>query len=346
MVGRRGRRRAIVRGEDQAHAGLPAAWRRQASATSASGSASWATASRRPRRAAARRSSAVPPLRGGQRVVRVAEDASRPAAQHRRGEHGVSPAAPPRLTSRPPGRRAPARPRWPRRRTPGRGRRRRRPAGASAAARPARRRRRRARRPRRRPAGRARSAPPRRPADRHHPAGAQRAGPRRRPTWPTAPPAPSTSTRSPGCSPARQVSAIQAATPDSPSAAAAASGTPSAQRDEVVVAGRRSARPGAVAGRHPGRGGEEHPRARRAAGRSSLDHADALHAGHVGHRRRPEVRGAGRAEQVERHDRCGGHPDQRPARRPAAGRGGRRGTAAARGSCRTAARTAQVAMSG
>ncbi len=45
------------------------------------------------------------------------------------------------------------------------------------------------------------------------------------PAWPTAPPPPSTSTRSPGCSRARQLSAIQAATPDSPKAAAISSGT-------------------------------------------------------------------------------------------------------------------------
>ena len=47
----------------------------------------------------------------------------------------------------------------------------------------------------------------------------------------------------------------------------------------------------------------------------SLDHADALHARHVGHLRLAEVRRARGAEQVQRHDRRRGHPHQHPAGR-------------------------------
>ena len=66
-------------------------------------------------------------------------------------------------------------------------------------------------------------------------------------------------TVSPGCSPARQLSAIQAATPDSPMAATAASGTACLNRNHVVVRDGAPLRETAVAGGHPGLTGEEHP---------------------------------------------------------------------------------------
>ena len=120
-------------------------------------------------------------------------------------------------------------------------------------------------------------------------------------TWPTAPLAPSTTTRSPDCSPARQVSDIQAAIAEVPSAATAASetsaliGTRSACRTV-----HRSARLPST-GRHPGRGREPDPLAGGEVGRGP-DDSDALHAGDVRQRLPTEVRRTAGAEQVERND--------------------------------------------
>ena len=171
----------------------------------------------RPRRARATAVERGPPLLGRQRVVRVAEDGGGAAAQHGGGELARRRRTRrPRLTSRPPVGQHPG----------GRGRRDAedrvdddvgaaadgvlRAAAVSASTSPV--------------SGTTASAPgPPRPLLRPPPTG-RRATTRPAPSsfaaptaaWPTAPPAPSTSTRSPGCSRARSVSAIQAATPDMP----------------------------------------------------------------------------------------------------------------------------------
>ena len=174
------------------------------------------------------------PLLGGDRVVGVAEDAQarpRRAAEENSAE---SEAEPPRLTSRPPGPRASAAAAAARRRR-GRsphppGRPPRRPVGRSARPAP---RRDPARPPRARPlAGPATAASERTTATTRR--GAELPG-HGEATWPTTPLAPSTTTRSPDRSPARQVRAIQAAMPEVPIAATAASGTSGADRDQVGV---------------------------------------------------------------------------------------------------------------
>ena len=80
----------------------------------------------------------------------------------------------------------------------------------------------------------------------------------------------------------------------------------------------------AVTGPHPGRGEEPDPGADRVGARG-LHHTDALATRHVRRCRHTEVRRARGAEQVQRHDRRRGHPDQRRA-----GRGPRRGVLAVR----------------
>ena len=65
----------------------------------------------------------------------------------------------------------------------------------------------------------------------------------------------------------------------------------------------------AVAGTHPGGGGEPDPAAGGELRRLS-DDPDSLHTGHVRQRLLPEVGGAAGAEQVERHDGGGGHLDE------------------------------------
>ena len=121
-------------------------------------------------------------------------------------------------------------------------------------------------------------------------------------TWPTTPPAPRTSTRSPARSPPRQVSAIQAATDDSPSAAAVGVLDAFGQRHDVVLGHGCHLGEAAVTGPHPGVGVEPDAGAGRHAV-PGLDDADTLDAGDVGQCRRTEVRRAARAQQVERGDR-------------------------------------------
>ncbi len=147
------------------------------------------------------------------------------------------------------------------------------------------------------------------------------------PACPTIPPAPSTSTCSPAASSPRQVSAIHAATAERPSAATStgsASGGSATTSDSGTAAVRAHA---AVARLHACRGGEPDERARRDRGGAALHDADALHARHVRGLGAAEVGRAGRAEQVERGDRCRAHA--RRAARPRPRRAGRARRAAA-----------------
>ena len=282
----------------------------------------------------------VPALRGGQRVVRVAEDARATgcAAPPRRR----TPRRPTRCRGSPAGRRRASDPRRrPSRRcrTPGRRRRRRRRPAASPVARSsssdvvgA--------------AATTASARPRGPG----------AAPRPSAARPTTRPAPSSARgadRRPGRPPRRP----RARAPARP-AAAGPPGQRHPRRDrgepERGDQRRRGRRPPAAPGRRrrrrsssarlpsPGAIPAEvanHTRVPGATAADALDHADPLHPGHVGHGRRPEVRRAGGAEQVERHDRRGGHPHQRSAPARAA-----TGSAVAAGRCSTAARSARAAV--
>ena len=126
------------------------------------------------------------------------------------------------------------------------------------------------------------------------------------PACPTAPPPPSTSTRSAAASRALQVSAIQAATPESPSAAASGSETSAAMGTTSTSGTAHSSARDAVAGLHAGRREEPHPAPGLEGGRR-LHRADALTTRYV---RRPwdaEVRRTARAQQVERHHRGSRH---------------------------------------
>ena len=128
---------------------------------------------------------------------------------------------------------------------------------------------------------------------------------------------------------------MYAAIADSPSAAISVGSAPVGQRHQV---GRRDGgRLGhaAVAGCHPGGHREPH--------RLPVDGPDALHARDVRRPRHPEVRRARGAEQVERRDRCRGHPDQHLARRRARARLGRPRRAARRGVCSSTARIVRPA---
>ena len=126
--------------------------------------------------------------------------------------------------------------------------------------------------------------------------------------WPTAPPPPSTTTRSPGRKPARQVRHIQPATAESPSAARAASSIPASTGTRSASATEHNCASEPSPASHPRRGREPHPLPGQAAA------PDPLHAGDIRRRRPPEVGRTRSAQHVQRHDRGGRHPHQRPAR--------------------------------
>ena len=326
---------------------VPAAIVRHSSATSARGRETWATARRPSAACPGDLGDRVPALLGGERVVGVAEDLQRPAAQHRGGPRRLVGHRAAEVDQAPARGRAPGSGR-------GRGRtddrvdddvdgpagtsreqgrhlvgvvvqerrpRRRRPRGPGRRARPD------GRRPTTRAGAQHRGRPDRRLADRS----ARRRG--RAPSRPAAAP------------PARSAH-IQAATADSPSAATSVS----SGRRRRSAPGRRRATahrsamlpsPGAIPARSRTRPGSP-------AGSASECSTTPTPwtPGTYGHRRRTEVRRTGRAQQVERYD---GRGVTRTSARPGAGSG--IGVLADPGGVagvwtRRRARHPQVAMSG
>ena len=176
-----------------------------------------------------------------------------------------------------------------------------------------------------RPAGPAHRDHPRRPSSRAAPTA----------TWPTAPPAPRTTTRSPACSRARQVSAIQRRPPRGrapPLRRPAGRG----EGHQVGVGDPAPLGQAAVARRHPGRGREPDPGTGRVDGGVG-HHSHALHTGHVaappaGRSRRCPRRTAGPAARPGRRS-----PAPASARAPAPGPGGPPRTARSPAPARTAA---------
>lgn len=134
-----------------------------------------------------------------------------------------------------------------------------------------------------------------------------RRAPSRSAAPPTTPPAPSTSTCSPGCSAASQRTDVQAAT-DRPSAATRVSSTLSARgsaRRRAQLRARPCCRRPAASRRW--RGPYPCPGRHRGA---FADQADAVHTRDVRQRLRAEVRGAACTEHVEGCDRCRCDRDQ------------------------------------
>ena len=266
----------------------------------------------------------VSPLLGRDRVVGVAEDLQRPAAQHgggvrRRVGHRAAEVDQPTVQ-----RRAPAGRPWPRHRRPGR-RRRRRPApswlvsneviaaGSSCSATTS-----------SAPAARARSVlGPGRHTPTTRPAPRTLAAPIA--DCPTAPPAPSTSTVSPGWSRAFQVRHIHAATRRRAEGGDRGVVGSVGDRHHVVIAYDAPLGHPAVARAHAGVGGEPHPRADRDRA-GLLDDTDALDAGDVGDapahrsttcRRRTAGREVRRARRSPARACVPARPPGRDGRRPA-----------------------------